>query len=78
MVIKTKKLSELTQGEGGVIHSFDSNELYLKLLEMGCVPGEEIVVERIAPLGDPISILVSGYQLSLRLEEAKSINIKLL
>lgn len=67
----------MAPGEKGIIYSFDSNELYLKLLEMGCVPGEEIIVERVAPLGDPISILVSGYQLSLRLEEAKTITIQL-
>ncbi len=40
---------------------------------MGCVPGEEISVEMLAPLGDPISVKVAGYQLSLRLEEANSI-----
>ena len=40
---------------------------------MGCVPGEKIVVEQIAPLGDPISIFVAGYILSLRLNEAENI-----
>ncbi len=40
---------------------------------MGCVPGEEVLVEMLAPLGDPISIKVAGYQLSLRIEEARSI-----
>lgn len=40
---------------------------------MGCVPGEEVTVELQAPLGDPISIKVAGYQLSLRIEEAQSI-----
>jgi Fe2+ transport system protein FeoA len=42
-------------------------------MEMGCVPGEIIKVEKIAPLGDPISIAVAGYQLSLRLDEADNI-----
>jgi len=40
---------------------------------MGCVPGELIRVEQIAPLGDPISITVAGYNLSLRLDEAENI-----
>ena len=40
---------------------------------MGCVPGELIRVEQIAPLGDPISITVAGYNLSLRLDEADNI-----
>ena len=48
-------------------------ELVLKLMEMGFLPGEEIMVEQIAPLGDPISVMVSGYQVSLRLNEADSI-----
>jgi len=40
---------------------------------MGCVPGELIRVEQVAPLGDPISITVAGYNLSLRLDEAENI-----
>lgn len=71
-----KKLSELHAGEKGVILSFENSELHLKLMEMGCVPGEEVLIEYIAPLGDPISILVSGYQLSLRLEEAQNILVE--
>jgi ferrous iron transport protein A len=68
-----KKLSELEAGEVGIIHSFEKDELYIKLLEMGCVPGEPVKVVQVAPLGDPISIEVSGYHLSLRLSEANSI-----
>ncbi len=68
-----KKLSELKMGESGIIHSFENDEIFLKLMEMGCIPGELITVEQIAPLGDPISISVAGYQLSLRMNEADSI-----
>lgn len=71
-----KKLSELHAGEKGVILYFENSDLHLKLMEMGCVPGEEVLIEYIAPLGDPISILVSGYQLSLRLEEAQNIFVE--
>jgi ferrous iron transport protein A len=70
-----KKLSELKMGESGFIHSFENDEIFLKLMEMGCIPGELITVEQIAPLGDPISISVAGYQLSLRMNEADSIFI---
>jgi len=70
-----KKLSELKMGESGVIHSFENDEIFLKLMEMGCIPGELIRVVQIAPLGDPISISVAGYQLSLRMNEADSIFI---
>lgn len=70
-----RKLSELQTGEWGIIDSFSSNEIFIKLMEMGCVPGEKVSVEIIAPLGDPISIQVAGYNLSLRLNEAEHIYI---
>lgn len=65
-----KRLSELSVGEKGIIHSFEPDEIYLKLMEMGCVPGELIEIGIPAPLGDPISVKVAGYTLSLRKEEA--------
>ena len=68
-----KKLSEVEVGKTVVINSFEQDDIFLKLMEMGCVPGEKILVDHIAPLGDPISILVAGYNLSLRLNEAKNI-----
>lgn len=71
-----KRLSELRSGASGKIMSFEDNDLFLKLMEMGCVPGETVRVEQIAPLGDPISISVAGYNLSLRLNEADNIFIE--
>jgi ferrous iron transport protein A len=70
------KLTDLQPGQKGLILSFENEDLYLKLLEMGCVPGETVTIERIAPLGDPISVLVAGYNLSLRQEEAESIIVE--
>ncbi|RTL47973.1 MAG: ferrous iron transport protein A [Sphingobacteriales bacterium] len=70
-----KPLSELKIGDKGTITAFKNDELFIKLMEMGCVPGEMIKVEQIAPLGDPISISVAGYSLSLRLNEAAAIMI---
>ncbi len=67
------RLSELKQGQRAKIEGFASSDLELKLMEMGCIPGEEVVVEQVAPLGDPISIRVAGYTLSLRLNEAHQI-----
>jgi Fe2+ transport system protein FeoA len=72
-----KRLSELSAGTKARIHSYDKNDHFLKLMEMGCVPGEIIRVETIAPLGDPISIAVAGYNLSLRLDEAENIFVEL-
>ena len=71
------KLSQLKPGQGGVIQKFDDNGIFLKLMEMGCVPGEAIQLEQVAPLGDPISVKVSGYHLSLRRDEADHIFVKL-
>jgi ferrous iron transport protein A len=71
-----KRLSQVKQGRTVTIVSFDNNDLLLKLMEMGCVPGEKIRVEQIAPLGDPISITVAGYNLSLRLNEASAIIVE--
>lgn len=71
-----KRLSELKTGATARILSFEDNELFLKLMEMGCVPGERIKVDQVAPLGDPISVSVSGYHLSLRLNEAETIFVE--
>ncbi len=72
-----KRLSELAIGQQAIIHSFEKDDIFIKLMEMGCVPGEKVVVDQKAPLGDPISINVSGYHLSLRLNEANSIFVEL-
>lgn len=67
------RLSRLSEGKKATIISFESDDIHIKLMEMGCVPGELVKVEKIAPLGDPISILVAGYNLSLRKTEAEHI-----
>ena len=71
-----KKLSELRLGQKAIIKSFGNQELHLKLMEMGCLPGEEISMEQIALLGDPVSVSVAGYTLSLRLDEAEHIIVE--
>lgn len=68
-----RRLSEIKVGRSVIIKSFEKDDIFLKLMEMGCVPGEIIIVDQIAPLGDPISILVAGYNLSLRINEAENI-----
>lgn len=66
-------LSQLEVGQTGVVKEFTDLEMSVKLMEMGCLPGETVKVTRVAPLGDPIAITVSGYQLSLRKLEASTI-----
>ena len=70
------KLSELKVGQKANIISLEDEELILKMMEMGFLPGEEITVEQVAPLGDPISVMIAGYQVSLRLNEADSIIVE--
>ena len=72
------KLSDLEVGQKAMIIDFSRNEISIKLMEMGLVPGEVIRLEKFAPLGDPISIAVAGYSLSLRLNEAEHINVEIL
>lgn len=71
-------LSQVKAGTKVKIKSFENDDIILKLMEMGCLPEEEIIVWKKAPFGDPIYILVSGYSLSLRLDEAEKINVELL
>ena len=74
---KNKKitLDKLSVGEEAIIESFTNDAIKLILLEMGCIPGEKISIERIAPLGDPIAINVSGYLLSMRKAEAAAVEV---
>lgn len=71
-----KRLSEIQIGKKVIIKHFENDELFLKLMEMGLVPGEVILVDHVAPLGDPICIKVSGYTLSLRIDEAEGIIVE--
>ena len=67
------KLSELHKGDSATITRIADQGLALKLLDMGCIPGETIRLEQIAPLGDPLAVSVGGTLLSIRLQEAETI-----
>ncbi len=73
---RLRKLSKMTVGSQCIIESFTDENLMQKLLEMGCLPGEIIRVDRLAPLGDPMAIIVSGSTLSIRIDEADHIMVK--
>lgn len=68
-----KTLDTLKIGQSGVIKELTRKDLALKLIEMGCLPGEKITLTKIAPLGDPIAIEISGYELSMRKDEASTV-----
>ena len=72
-----KMLNELKRGEKGkLIKIGGGGSIRRRLLDMGLVSGSEVEMERVAPLGDPIEIKVKGYNLSLRKEEAASIQVE--
>ena len=71
------KLTELKKGQSAEIISFERDDLKLRFYEMGCLPGEKVTIELVAPLGDPIAINISGYLLSLRKQDAKYINVQI-
>jgi ferrous iron transport protein A len=74
--MSTKRLSEIAIGVPVKITGIEADELFLKLMEMGFIPGETVVINQVAPLGDPISIQVAGYHLSLRLNEAQKVIVE--
>ncbi len=70
---KTIHLSEAQIGDIVTIESIHNESLSVQLLCMGCMVGEEVLVEQIAPLGDPMMISIDGALLSLRKDDAKEI-----
>ncbi|MDI9338289.1 MAG: FeoA family protein [Alphaproteobacteria bacterium] len=72
-------LTELKIGKQAKIIKVLDSPFYTKLLEMGCLPNEDIIITCKAPFGDPLAInLGEAYNLSLRFEEAKSILVELI
>jgi len=75
--VNTKALNELHTGEQGeVIRITAKGTVRRRILEMGVTPGTRISVKGVAPLGDPIEILVKGYRLSLRKGEAANVLVE--
>ena len=75
MAGETKNVAQMKPGEVGIVAGFTDEHLSVKLMEMGCLPGAPVRFNFTAPFGDPVCISVSGYELSLRLEEAATISI---
>ncbi len=69
-----KKLNEFSVGErGAVVRIEGEGQIYRRLLDMGITPGAEIVLRKLAPLGDPVEVTLRGYELTLRKAEAASV-----
>lgn len=66
-------IAELKIGQKGIISDFNIEEIPLKLLEMGCLPGNSIELIQIAPFGCPLYFNVNDSHVAIRLETAKEI-----
>lgn len=73
-----KTVAQLKRGEKGIIKEFADDILPIKLLELGCLPGNEIELVQIAPLKDPIYINVNGSHIAIRRSMAKLIELELI
>ena len=69
-------ISSLKKGEKARIEAFDVESIPLKLLEMGCLPGNVVELLQIAPFGDPLYLNVNGSHLAIRLETAREIEVE--
>tara|TARA_Y100000815_G_scaffold173366_1_gene157810 strand:- start:1062 stop:1298 length:237 start_codon:yes stop_codon:yes gene_type:complete len=72
-----KNLSDLKKGERAYISEINVDEIPLKLLEMGCLPGNFIELIQIAPLGDPYYFNINDSHVAIRKETAKQIIVTL-
>lgn len=72
-----KQLSDLKPGEAGTVQKVEGDKVVRRrMLDMGLVNGVEVLVKRVAPLGDPIEFEVRGYSLSLRKSEAQAVQVE--
>ncbi|HKX85531.1 MAG TPA: FeoA family protein [Flavobacterium sp.] len=70
-------LAQLQIGQKGIIQDFDIDLVPLKLLEMGCLPGNEVQLLQVAPFGDPLYLNVNDSHLAIRIETAKAIIVQI-
>ena len=70
-------LDQLKVGSSAIISAVGGNgALRCRLLDMGLVPHTRVTLQKVAPMGDPIEIQVRGYELTLRVEEARKIEVE--
>ena len=72
-----RTLYDLTPGESGMILSVgnQSGAVKRRLVDMGLTPGTEVTLRKVAPMGDPVQFQLRGYELTLRLEEARKVTV---
>lgn len=72
-----KTIADLKPGERGIITEFGNTMLPIKLLELGCLPGNHVELVQIAPFRDPIYINVNGSHIAIRRSVAALIQVTL-
>lgn len=71
-------LNELKIGQSAVIVAVGGEgTLRNRLIDMGLIPHTKLTLRKVAPMGDPIEILIRGYELTLRLEDAANITVEI-
>lgn len=69
-----KYLNTFIVGEQGKVKKIEAEgKIKRRLFDMGVIPGTEIVLKKLAPLGDPIEVTIRGYELTLRKDEANKV-----
>jgi ferrous iron transport protein A len=71
-------IQSLKKGEKAIIKEFDIDIVPLKLLEMGCLPGNRVELLQIAPFGDPLYLDINGSHVAIRIETAKEIEVEIM
>ena len=70
-------INDLKIGQQGTILTVGGEgPLRLRFLDMGLIPGTQVILQKIAPMGDPIQIRLRGYELTIRREDAQKITLK--
>ena len=72
-----RTLDQLKPGEAAVVAGLiGDSAIHQRMQEMGVIDGADVEMVRVAPLGDPLEILVQGYHLSLRRKEAALVRLE--
>ena len=70
-------LNELSIGDSAVIQTVGGEgALRCRLLDMGLTPRTAVTLQKVAPMGDPLEIRIRGYELTLRAEDAKKVEVR--
>ena len=70
-------INDMKIGDSGVIATVGGEgPLRLRFLDMGLIPGTQVTLQKVAPMGDPIQIRLRGYELTIRREDAEKIKLR--